>query len=150
MTSTLIKPSPAAQTISLFQSILLSLGQSINHGNALYISNNYMNVYVNLDVQDDIRPLSPNDPLMITYVLLLFIGFYLHASVTELFSRTGVIDFKYVINMYVRNIILHLQRIAWYLSIKMKKMVKGHICCHVKHNLELLLLSNACCGTYTQ
>ena len=37
----------AAQTLSLFQSILLSLGQSINHGNALYISNYYINTYVN-------------------------------------------------------------------------------------------------------
>ena len=34
--------SPAAQALSMFQSILLSLGQSIiNHDNALYISNYY-------------------------------------------------------------------------------------------------------------
>ena len=35
-------PSPAAQTSSMFQSILLSLGQSINHDNALYINNYYI------------------------------------------------------------------------------------------------------------
>jgi len=33
---------------------------------------------------------------------------------------------------------------------KDEKMVKGHICCHVKHNLALLFILNACCGTYTQ
>ena len=41
--SKLILPSPAAQTLSLLQSILLSLGQSINHDNALYISYYYIN-----------------------------------------------------------------------------------------------------------
>jgi hypothetical protein len=30
---------PAAQVFSMFQSILLSLGQFINHDNALYINN---------------------------------------------------------------------------------------------------------------
>jgi hypothetical protein len=44
--STLIIPSPAAQALSLFQSILLSLGQSINHDNALYISYYYININV--------------------------------------------------------------------------------------------------------
>jgi hypothetical protein len=34
--------SPAAQALSLLQSILLSLGQSINHDNALFISNYYI------------------------------------------------------------------------------------------------------------
>ena len=38
----LIMPSPAAQALSMFLSILLSLGQSINHDNALYISNYYI------------------------------------------------------------------------------------------------------------
>jgi hypothetical protein len=42
-TALLIMPSPAAQALLMFQSILLSLGQSINHYNALYISNYYMN-----------------------------------------------------------------------------------------------------------
>ena len=41
--STLIMPSPAAQVFSMFQSILLSLGQSINNNNALYISNYNIN-----------------------------------------------------------------------------------------------------------
>jgi hypothetical protein len=35
LTSTLIMPSPAIQSLSLFLSIPLSLGQSINHDNAL-------------------------------------------------------------------------------------------------------------------
>ena len=35
-------PSPAAQPLSLLQSILLSLGQSINHDNSLFISNYYI------------------------------------------------------------------------------------------------------------
>jgi hypothetical protein len=43
LTSTLIMPSPAAQALSMFQSMLLSIGQSINHDNALYITNYYMN-----------------------------------------------------------------------------------------------------------
>jgi hypothetical protein len=36
-------PSPAAEALSMIQSILLFLGQSVNHDNALYISNYYMN-----------------------------------------------------------------------------------------------------------
>jgi hypothetical protein len=43
MPSPLIIPSPSAQALSMFQSILLSLGQSINHDNVLYISNYYIN-----------------------------------------------------------------------------------------------------------
>jgi hypothetical protein len=35
-------PSPAAQALSMFQSILLFHGQSINHDNVLYISNYYI------------------------------------------------------------------------------------------------------------
>ena len=35
-------PSPAAHALSMFLSILLSLGQSITHNNALYISNYYI------------------------------------------------------------------------------------------------------------
>jgi hypothetical protein len=42
LTSALIMPSPVAQALSLFQSILLSLGQSIAHDNVLYISNYYI------------------------------------------------------------------------------------------------------------
>ena len=38
-------PSLAAQALSLFQSILLSLEQSINHDDALCISNYYINVF---------------------------------------------------------------------------------------------------------
>jgi hypothetical protein len=41
-TSTLIMPSPAVQSLSLFLSIPLSLVQSINHDNALYIGNYYI------------------------------------------------------------------------------------------------------------
>ena len=43
LTSTLIMPSPAAQASLMFQSILMSLRQSINHDNALYISNYLIN-----------------------------------------------------------------------------------------------------------
>ena len=39
-------PSPVAQASSLFQSILLSLGQFINHDNAIYISNYYVNTNI--------------------------------------------------------------------------------------------------------
>jgi len=35
-------PLPVGQALSMFQSILMSLGQSINHDNALYISNYYI------------------------------------------------------------------------------------------------------------
>ena len=42
LTSTLIMPSSVAQALSMIQSILLSLGQSINHNNDLYISNYYI------------------------------------------------------------------------------------------------------------
>ena len=42
LTSSLIMYSTAAQVLSMFQSILLSLGQSIKHDNALYISNYYI------------------------------------------------------------------------------------------------------------
>ena len=37
---------PAAQALSMFQSILLSFWQSINHDNALYISNYLYNSYL--------------------------------------------------------------------------------------------------------
>ena len=42
LTSILIMPLPAAQSLSMFQSILPSLGKSINHDNSLYISNYYI------------------------------------------------------------------------------------------------------------
>jgi len=52
LTSTLTIPSPAGQALSMFQSILLPLGQSINHDIALYISNYYIiNVKRILDIE---------------------------------------------------------------------------------------------------
>jgi len=45
-------PSHAARALSLFQSILMSLGQSINHDNALYISNYYINIF---GIKDEIQ-----------------------------------------------------------------------------------------------
>jgi hypothetical protein len=42
ITSIRITPLHAAQALSMFQSILLSHGQSLNHDDALYISNYYI------------------------------------------------------------------------------------------------------------
>jgi hypothetical protein len=53
-------PSPAARALSLLQSILLSLGQSINHDNAIYISNYYINIVhlALIEIQDLINDIS--------------------------------------------------------------------------------------------
>ena len=40
----IVKEFHQAKTLSMFQSILLFLGKSINYDNALYISNYYINV----------------------------------------------------------------------------------------------------------
>ena len=44
-------PSPSVQALSMFQSILLSLGQSINHDNALYISNYYISIFYQCQIE---------------------------------------------------------------------------------------------------
>jgi hypothetical protein len=43
-------PSHAAQVLSMLQSILLSLWQSINHDNVLYILNYYINILIKYNV----------------------------------------------------------------------------------------------------
>ena len=74
LTSALIMPSHPTQALSLFQSILLSLGQSINHDNALYISNYYIS---NLSpfgtlVMGENSFISPIDPFFSSEVMPLF------------------------------------------------------------------------------